>query len=523
MPVRPRKPNEIAQQVMPLMLLGVGLIASNRYFTVLDDEARTLASATQSARELFVQWWSGVEQHGYSPLYNILLHFWLRLVRDDFEGLRILPVLFFLAGLFLLARAARRLCGPASALAVAWLGVLWPFGFHYARLESAYAFSFFLNAALTLAYLRYVEEQTSGRWVALFLAGVVLLCTHPFGLAVLACLGIDQWLRRRQGESPLAAAPIAGMAVLWCAALVPLFHAFQHEFTAETNLHYGVAAILANAASCVYTLLVSESVAPWRWVLSVPAGLAVVACAVLIFLYAPRPARRFLSYGALLIALMAIVGILSPEQLMLIAPWVLLPAGVVMGTNKSHWARIVLPATLLIIGGIGWYGAYSRSYYAEPGFLEPWPQVADVAAGKIREGSTIISDKPAFFFYLTYALREPGSGLPWKMTGLLPDQVRHPQVKSAAEWMAGGHPIPPAAVWVRGMTGLADAGIMAEAAHELDRGCGARTSRLMMRDNGYDWKQRLFHGRVELPWRIEVREYDCAPPSPQEILRFPVR
>jgi hypothetical protein len=523
MPVRPRKPNEIAQQVMPLMLLGAGLIASNRYFTFLDDEAMTLASATQSTRELFMQWWSGVERHGYSPLYDILLHFWLRLARDDFEGLRILPVLFFLAGLLLLARAARRLGGPASALAVAWLGVLWPFGFHYARLESAYAFSFFLIAALTLAYLRYVEEQTSGRWVALFLGGVVLLCTHPFGLAVLTCLGIDQWLRRREGESSLPAAPIAGMAVLWCAALVPLLRAFQHEFTAETNLHYGVATILANAAFCIYTLFVSESAAPWRWALGVPAGLAVGACAVLAFLYSPRPARRFLSYGALLIVLMAIVGILSPEQLMMIAPWVLLPAGVVRGTNKSHRARIVLLVALLIIGGIGWYGAYSRSYYAEPGFLEPWPQVADVAAGKIREGATVISDKPAFFFYLTYALRQPGSGFPWKMTGLFPDQVRHSQVKSAMEWMAGGHPIPPAAVWVRGMAGPAGTGIMEEASHELDRACGARTSRLMMRDNGYGWKQRLFHESVELPWRIEIREYDCASQSPQEILRFPVR
>jgi hypothetical protein len=73
------------------------------------------------------------------------------------------------------------------------------------------------------------------------------------------------------------------------------------------------------------------------------------------------------------------------------------------------------------------------------------------------------------------------------------------------------------------MSGPADAGIMAEASRELDRACGARTSRLMMRENGYDWKQRLFHGSVELPWRIEVREYDCAPSSSQEIFHIPVR
>jgi hypothetical protein len=523
MPVRARKPNEIAQQVMPLMLLGVGLIASNRYFTVLDDEARTLASAIQSAPRLLIQLWSGVGQHGYSPFYIILLHFWLRLARDDFEGLRTLPTLLFLLGLFLLARAARRLGGSASALAVTWLSVLWPFGFHYGRLESGYAFSFLLIAALTLAYLRYVEDQTIGRWVALFLAGALLLWTHPFGLAVLACLSIDLWLHHRQGESSLPAGPIVSMAALWCAALVPVFRAMHQALTAEMNLHSRAATIVANMVFSIYTLFVSESVAPWHWALGVPAGLAVVACVVLIFLYAPRPARRFLSYSALLIALMAIVGTLSSKQLMLIAPWVLLPAGVVIGTSKSHWGRNGLAAALLIIGGIGWYGVYSRSYYSEPSFLEPWPQVADLATGKIREGATVIADKPSFFFYLTYVLREPGSGLLWKITGLLPDQVRHSQVKSVTEWMAAGHPIPPAAVWVRGMPGPDDAGPMADAAHELDRACGARTSRLMMRDKGYEWKQRLFPERGDLPWRIEVREYDCASPGSQEILHIPVR
>jgi len=522
MPVRARKPNELAQQVIPLMLLGVGLVATNRIFTVLDDEADTLASASQSAREILIQTISGAELHGYSPLYSFLLHFWLRLARDDFGGLRILPVVFFILGLLLLVRAARRVGGPASAFAVAWLAVLWPFGFYYGRLESGYALSFFLVAALTLAYLRYVEKQTSGRWVALFLAGIFLLSTNYFGLVILACIGIDLWMRR-QGESSLPVTPVASLMVLWCGGLVLFIHGLQHVLNAESNLHYGAATVLANAAFCIYILFVSESVAPWHWVLGVPAGLAVGACAVLVFLHATPPAKRFLSYSALVVGVMAIAGILSPNQLMLIAPWVLLPVGVVIGTSTFQWVRNGLAASLLIIGGIGWYGAYSQKYYADPSFLAPWAQVADTAAGNVRQGATVISDEPSFFFYLTYALREPGAGIPWKMAGLLPDQVHHPQVRSAKEWMAAGHPIPPAAVWVRGPFGPAETGPLADASHELDRACGARTSRLMMRDNGYGWRQRLFHENSELAWRIEVREYDCASPRSQEVLPVPAR
>jgi hypothetical protein len=518
MPVRTRKPNELAQQVIPLMLLGVGLVATNRIFTVLDDEANTLATASQSAREILIQTWSGAELHGYSPLYSLLLHFWLRLAQDDFGALRTLPVLFFILGLFLLARTAGRVGGAASALAIAWLGVLWPFGFYYGRLESGYALSFFLVAALTLAYLRHIEKQTSGRWMALFLAGVFLLWTTYFGLVILTCLVIDLWLRSRRGESSLSATSVAILVVLWCAALVPVSRGLGHALVAEANLHARTATILANAAYCAYTLLVSESVAPWHWVLGVPAGLAAGACAILVFLQATPPAKRFLSYSAVVLVLMAVAGILSPNQLPLIAPWGLLSVGVVIGTNKPPWVRSSLAGALLFIGGVGWYGAYSHRYYADQSFLEPWPEVADTAATKVREGATVISDKPSFFFYLTYALREQGTGIPWKMTGLLPDQVRHPQVKSAKEWMAVGHPTPPSAVWVRGAPGPAGTGPLTNASQELDRACGARTSRLMMRDNGYEWEQRLFHENDELPWRIEVREYDCASPNSQETL-----
>src|ERR1700676_3807891 len=144
MPVRPRKPNELARQVMPLMLLGIELIASNFYFTIVDDETSILRAAALPVRTMLAQLWSGVSQHGNTPLYDIFFHFWLRLTGGAFESLRVPSILFFLTGLFMLARAAARLGGPLSAQAVVWLGALWPFGFHYGRLAAGYAFSFFL-------------------------------------------------------------------------------------------------------------------------------------------------------------------------------------------------------------------------------------------------------------------------------------------------------------------------------------------------------------------------------------------
>ena len=83
------------------------------------------------------------------------------------------------------------------------------------------------------------------------------------------------------------------------------------------------------------------------------------------------------------------------------------------------------------------------------------------------------------------------------------------------------HPFAPNMIWIRGMGGQITEGPMEQAAQELDHGCGARTSRLFMRDEGYEWKQRIFPERDELPWRIEVREYDCGAASPNPVFRIP--
>jgi hypothetical protein len=521
MPVRPRRPNEIARQVMPLLLLGIGLVASNSSFTIVDDEASSLGFATQPVRAMLDLIWSGAGRIDHPPLYEILLHFWLRLTGGTLESLRMPSILLYLAGLFLVARAAGRLGGPDSARAVAWLGVLWPFGFHYGRLASWYALSFFLVAGLTLAYLRYLEDQSFGRWILFLLAAVALLWTNYFGWAILGCLAIDQLLRFRAAERTASPAILVRTAALLCVAFLPLFRAFRNEFGTDFDFHHRALAILANAAIGIYSLFVSESVAPWYWFLSIPSGMAVLASVGLVVASVPRNVRRFLLYGALLIAAMAVSGILLPTPLLLVSPWILLPVGIAAGTDKSFQTRIALPVTLLMIGGIGWFGIYSRHYYSAPRFLEPWPQVAEGAAGKIRSGATVIANSPAFFIDLTYILHAPDGSTPWKFVGPLPDQVRHPQVKSPEEWLSAGHPVGPSMVWIRGMGDPKSDRPMDEAAQELGRACGMQTSRLMMRDPGYEWKQRMFPEMKALQWRVEVREYDCPPAGSPEIFHIP--
>ena len=522
MPPRNRKPNEIAQQLMPLLIFGIVLIGSGRSFTVIDDEALTLRAAIQPVRATLALFLSGTGQHEHPPLYDILLHFWLRWTGGAFEYLRVPSIFFFLAGIFLLARAAKRLGGPASSFAVIWIGVLWPFGYHYGPLAVWYSFSFFLVAAITLAYLRYLEDQRPGGWALLLLLSIFLIWTNYFGWAILGCLAIDLILRRRRGERTVKPALLIPSAVLLVVAFIPLFRAFRYEIHTGINVHQRAFAVLANAAFCVYSFFVSESVAPWFWRFSVPAGLAVLVCLGVTLIYVPSNVRRFWFYSVALFSIMALTGILNTKRLLLPAPWMLLLIGVAIGANiKTRFVRVTLAVALLIITGIGWYGIYTRGFYSAPRFIEPWQQVAADAAEKIHAGATVIADSPSFFLYLTYALRVPNQNVSWKLVGLLPDQILHPQVLSPVEWSLARRPVGTKMIWIRGMNGPYSGASMDSVAQELDHACGSRMSRLMMRDTGYSWKEKIFPELGESPWRIEIREYDCGPTSSQEIYPIP--
>ncbi|MBZ5659149.1 MAG: glycosyltransferase family 39 protein [Acidobacteriia bacterium] len=523
MPASRRKPNELVGQAMPLLLLGMALVSSNHYVTFVDDEVRSLDAAAQPVRSLFASFLAGPGRADIPPLYGIVLHFWLRSTNWNFEYLRIPAIAFFLVGLFFLARAAHRFGGPTAASAAVWVGILWPFGFHYGRLAAPYSFVFFLIAGLTFTYLRFLEQGSFERWAALFLFGAALLWTSAVGWAVLACLAIDQVIRRRAGENKLPIAVLARTAILWIAAFVPLLRASYGEWVASIHVHHSFSSSVTNCALQIYNLFVSESVAPWRWQLSVPAAIGVLACAVLVFMKGTWASRRYLIFGLGLIIMMAAIGNLAPRRLCFAAPWVVLAIAVAIGSIESRWARPSFAVALLLVGGLGWYGIYSRRFYSAPQFLEPWAQLAGDDAGKIQTGATVVSNSRPFFLYLTYALQPPTSSTEPILVGLLPDFAVQPAVKTAQQWLSAGHPMTPAMIWIHGADDPDSEPAMENAAQELDRACGSRVSRLMMRDTGFEWKQRFLPEEAIAPWRIESREYDCASSNSQEIYPIPAR
>jgi len=524
MPPRQRKPNEFVQLITPLLLLGIGLVTTNRSVTFIDDESTILNLATRTVRQTVALFGPGqTPPYPHPPLFDILLHFWLRWTGGNFDYLRLPSILLFMAGLFLLGQAGRHLTGRFGGSAVTWLGALWPYGFHFGRLAVWYSCSFFLVSGLTLAYLKYAEERTTARWTAMFLFSIGLIWTSYFGWAILGCLVIDTLFLSQGQKFPAAIKALAGTAALLFVAFLPVLPAFRYSLGSDMGLPHHALSSAANAAFTGYSLFVSESVAPWHWALSIPAGIGVLLCIALVVWFSPTAVRRFVLYAASLILLMAFVGILNTKRVMLVAPWILLPIGVAIETAKPRWATFTLAAALLAIGGIGWYGIYARRYYSAPRFLEPWQEVAADAAGQIRSGATVIADHPSFRLYLTYDLRAPQQAEPWRFEGLVPDPIPYPQVFLPEGWLAAGYPINRKMILIRG--GRDPGGNMPidEAVRRLDQACSSISSRLRMRDDGYEWKQRFFPELGEPLWRIEIREYECGSSNSQEIYHIPPR
>jgi hypothetical protein len=504
-----------------LLVLAGALLYTNSRFTFIDDETNILGPAAQPSAAFFSSLGDLLRGHEHPPLYDIFLHGWLRLTGGAMDWLRVPSIVFFVAGMFCLSRAARILAGSDGARALLWLGLLWPYGFHFGRLAGWYSFVFLLISALTWAYLVHAavlsrepvagDRDTRRAWMCVCLLGLALVYANYLGWALLFLLAVDDWLRHRAQPGTLKRLLVT--AAVFVAAYAPLWPAFLHELSAGTALRQSWTYRLANTVYNVYVLFVSESVGPWFWWLGVPAALGAAACLLLVFFGVRGPARRFLLLAGILVAAMALTGILYPRRLFVVAPWVLLPIAAGIGVVENRFWRSGLALSLGVVAAVGWYGVSARQYYAAPRFFEPWETVAQDAAEAVRGGALVVGNNPSFFFYLTYALEAPESVRPWRFSGVLTQTLHHPQVWDPEAWETAGRPVRPRVLWVRGMPGPETGTPIAAAGEWLDARCPGRSVSYLARDPSYPWKQRFAPETNQLPWRVEIREYTCGPDS----------
>ena len=474
---------------------------------MIDDEAFIIDRAAKPARQTIDLFLSGVGEHQHPPLYDLLLHGWLRLTNGNIHLLRLPAIAFYLMGAWTLAEAAKRLGGNRGQVRVLWMVALWPYGFHFGRTAVWYSFCFLLVSLVTLCYLRFLDDNARASWLWLFLSSLALVYSNYFGWALVGCLALDFALRNA-GNLSTWWLPFLGTGALLLVAYAPLFAAFLTEMHHRPHTDFHLLSVVANGVYNLYCLFVSESVAPWYWIAGATAGLATVVSLTLTLVYSSWPVRRFLLYFIALFFVMTVLGIIQPKRVMLISPWLIVPMGVTLGTLPRQWIRSAISASLIVVAVIGWLGIFSRKLYAAPRWIEPWDKVAQQAGEVVKNGGIVIGNNPSFFFYMTYTPSDSDSGKSREFAGLLPN-IRRAGVYDPTQWLAAGRPVSGTTLLVKGLHFDIPAEPTEEAQSWLDGHCNLRNSEQLVHDPGAKWKQRFAPQTGQLEWRIEIRSYSC--------------
>jgi hypothetical protein len=529
-----------------LVIFGAILVATNPWFTMVDDEIAIIDVAAKPVLHTVGTFLGGAGQHEHPPLSDLILHGWLRLTGGDARLLRLPSIFFYILGGWLLTLAARRIGGQRAGYCTLALFLLWPYGFHFGRIAGWYSFTFMLVSLLTLVYLRYVDQPSLKSWVPVALAALALVYSNYFGWALLGCLGIDLlWRFPRDSGKWLLALATGGLLL---AAAIPILPAFLAELHKGGKSAFSISAIAVGVYN-LYCLFVSESVAPWFWAAGIAAGLAIAGVLLLTAIFGTAAGRRLPLYFVALLVVMTALQIGNTKRVLMISPWLMLAIGTALAATRAlitttsaqsapsrtittahgtahgtshgtaHMPQRILAAALIVISAIGWFGIFSRRYYAAPRWIEPWDAVANRAATEIEKGGIVIGNNGSFFFYLTQRLPESNPNSAAKASnaaggdnfaGFLPTSVRAVNVYTPQQWVAAGRPVNQNTWLFDGLSFQAPGPSMDELRAWLGTRCQIANEEQLVHDAGAEWKRKYQPGTGQREWRIQEAQYNCA-------------
>jgi hypothetical protein len=483
-------------------VLVLFLSVTDSQLSLLEDETTIVVAANAPVAQTLELFATGQGQHEHPPLSDLLLHFWLPVAAAHPSLLRLPSMIFYAIGLVVFAAAAGKLAGIKAFYSTLLFGMVWPFGFHFGRLVGWYSFTFLLVALLTWAYLYFLEKPSWPRWLFVLCGSLACITANYFCWAMVGLFFIDTCLSVERRKALLYTG--IGFAML-SLAYGPLWITFLRKAQGVPTpvTGHGIVGTILNAGFNLYSLLISESVAPWFWVISIPASITVgIVLLTVPFEIAEKPRRFYIGF-LILFGLMAMMGIIGTKRLLFICGWFLIAIGCAVANPKRPRLRAVLIASLLFTVIVGWAGIISRKYYSALHFVEPWRVLAREAAQNIGDGQVVISNSPSFLFYLHSSLRAMRLSSDEKL-----GWAAGPGVISLVRSGVPGNLPDAQVVFVRGVNTSA-VEVTAQTEEWLRSSCLLKSSEHILRDTGFELKKRFFSVEMDDPYRITVEHFDC--------------
>ncbi len=492
------------------VVYAVVMICTNTHFTILDDEADSIAIAGRPVVPALLPFFTGVGFHElHPPAAEILWHFWLVATHYSFFLLRVLANILYIAALLLTAKSAEKIAGKSAYWATLLLGVLWPFAFQYGRIAGWYCLSIFLLSWVTWEYLSIIEEQGAQAWVLFGLASVLLVWSNYFGFAFLFLLLVDLLVFHREFARRHVRSLCVVMAVIALAFLPLLRIALQDvsTYVAPVASRTDWKNEIAVAGYPSFAIFGSAAVAPWFLPLSLPIFLSIPVLFVAMW---HSRGRRWLVYFVVSMGLLYVSGNLNIKRVPFMLPWLFLAMAAAVSTRNARFPRVAFCALAVIVVS-GWVGIASGEHYAASNLYEPWGKVAEVVAHDARQGATVVSANPPFFLCLDYELglqsdteNADSSYLPMDLYRSHGYDIRQPD-----DWQTWAGTLHGEVVMVNG------SGVMEQVEEQsaLNDALRLRCSKLGEYNAAPDpaamWKARFVKGAPMLAYRANVIWYNC--------------
>ena len=480
-----------SKAALAVCLYGLFLMLTNPFVTVFEDEANFVASARRSVAATVGLFSSGPGDFAHPPLFDIFLHFWLRLTGESFALLRLPSIFLYCLALWFTADVAELLWRKRwTALAV---GIAWPAGYFLSRPAGWYALSMLELAALTLCYFRWRQSGRPTQLVGLTVWALLLVYTNYFGWVFIAVLGADLLFTRAGGRALAQFLTVAGIVALLFAPLGRLL-----VLKANTQIRPETAlATIAQGLYLTHSLVASEMAAPWTW----PGAMALAAEAGLLWLgWRKKECRRLLLWLLFPLAIgLSQPGIFTGLRICLLGPWLLLLLTAVVGLEHRRTAAVLVAVAF----GSGWLGVVTGRYMGTHRYTEPWREVVEQVIKVSQPGDMIVCVHPSFFFYASYRL--PWGAARTVPAGLVPARGR--LFVPLLGWQEGVEQMPARVIYVRTTVMWRDAWVEQGLLDYLGRNLRLIQDLKFDRDRSAALKQRWFPNASQPEWRIEVETW----------------
>jgi uncharacterized membrane protein len=185
-----------------LILAAVLRLRGLGHDSLWSDEMVSVSLARMPVTEMIRR---NVDLQTNPPLFELILHGWIKLLGDSEVAVRALPALLGIAGVFVAYVLVRRLIGWRAGLAAMLLAAVSPVLVEYAQECRAYTLSIFLGLLSCDLFVRLLRRPNQRLQVAYVLVSALALYAHLFAAFTLLAqhLAYLLQLRRRRDRLPL--------------------------------------------------------------------------------------------------------------------------------------------------------------------------------------------------------------------------------------------------------------------------------------------------------------------------------